>query len=179
MTYANNPQYTLAFSHECHNFYVPANVTEYHASRYVEMNNQMIYANAGVDKDTLRAVIDKVIELCNDDNVKTVRTDVGSYMNMLKYRTQYPVDEKCSIRMGCLLCFTDNEPNEYNSAYQANKMSLATQYPEVYAFFLTMGISNIKQYREHLDTLNVMDYFNNRRETMQMLIGNGYHPLAT
>jgi len=42
-----------------------------------------------------------MLELCNDEkNMKTLRTDVATLANNIKYRLSYPVDEDCALRMG-------------------------------------------------------------------------------
>src|SRR6185295_14717018 len=95
--FRNNPKYKEIFHSKVHglHFYMPEDVaTGYHISRYVTAGAQNIYSASGATKDLLEAMMDKMLELCNDEkNIKTLRTDVATLANNIKYRLHYPVDE--------------------------------------------------------------------------------------
>lgn len=171
--YANNPKYTHKHDSGDAKFYIPTQTTELHTSRYVEMNNQRIFAASGVDKTMLEMIADEVIRLCNDDKAKTIRTDIGTLMQNIKYRLKSPVDELCGIRMGAALCFMELpgtvEPEAFSQSWQQDKMKRAMIDPDLYSFFLTWGIANIPEYKEHLDTLSDTDYFQKRMLALQKL----------
>lgn len=183
----NNPDFKEVFTHDHYRFYIPAEHTKYHTSRYVTANNQLIFANAGATADVITAHLDKIIEFCNQTKpMETMRTDIAAICNALLYRTKFPVDEKCGIRMGALLCFMEYEhegntisenPNEVSKFWNDKKFELANTVPEIYTFFLTWGIGNIPQYNEVLNTSKAEDYFEKRREAIQMLLVN-LPPLA-
>lgn len=178
----NNPDFKEVFTHEQYRFYIPAEHTKYHTSRYLEANNQLIFAGAGATKDVITAHMEKIVEFCNLDRPPaSFRTDVAAIANALIYRTKKPVDEKCSIRMGALLCFmeyehdggvTTEDPDTVKPFWLEKKMELAANSPDLYTFFLSWGISNIPQYKEALDTLKSEDYFQERREMIQSLLVN-------
>lgn len=166
-------------------FYVPVNpATGYHTSRYVEVLNQQIYANAGSTKETLQAVMEDIILRCNKQLEKeTFRTDIASLANSILYRLKYPVDQHCAIRMGAILCFMEHDiivdeklttysedPDKCEIQWLQRKERLALTDPEAYAFFLQMGVANTPQYKEAYDTLNGSDYFLTRDRTIAELM---------
>jgi hypothetical protein len=80
--YADNPAYKEVFYSTVHNIrlYMPQDVANgYHMSRYVAAGAQNIYAAGGATKVLLAAMMDKMLELCNDEkSVKTLRTDIAT-----------------------------------------------------------------------------------------------------
>ena len=92
-TFAGNPAYKEVFHSTVHNIklYMPEDVaTGYHMSRYVAAGAQNIYSGGGATKDLLAAMMDKMLELCNDEkNVKNLRTDIATLANNIKYRLRY------------------------------------------------------------------------------------------
>ena len=48
-------------------------------------------------------------------------------------------------------------------------IDLALNDPDVYAFFLTLGVSNTPTYREHLNILEDNDYFQKRNQVLKTL----------
>lgn len=176
----NNPDFKEVFTIDKYSFYAPTQVTRYHKSRELEANNQIIFASSGATKDVLLAHLNEIINICNAPTaIATTRTDIAAICNALIYRTSKPVDEKCAIRLGALLTFLEYEedgvlqsepPNEVKPYWLDKKMQLALQYPDLYTFFLSMGIVHIPQYNELSDTLNNVDYFITRREGIQSLL---------
>lgn len=169
---ANNPAYQVAFESGEHKFYIPAQDTKYHVSRFVQMQEQQIYAANGMEKDVLVGVLDKIIEICNEDKpIKTLRTDISSYATALKYRTDYPIDNKVALRTGAILTFMEGEnPDECNVFWINKKLALADSNPDLYAFFLTLGLSSLRAYTSLLDTSIDLDYFRKREEMYQSLL---------
>lgn len=176
----SNPQYEHQITVEGYSLYIPANTADYHMSRYVEATNQNIYSQSGANKDVLEVVMDEIILRCNDtSNIKTLRTDIASLANNIKYRLKYPVDEHCIIRMGAILSFLEYEeegklisenPDKAEIMWLNKKMDLAFKYPDLYAFFLSWGVSNTPSYREALDTLNSTDYFVKRKQAIASMM---------
>lgn len=185
MTLASQPN---LYKHEAtfgkYRIYAPVNLTEYHTSRYVQMQHQLIYANAGGTKETIQAIAQEIIKRCNDGKSKTVISDISVLANDLLYRTKYPVDEHAAIRLGAVLSFVEwedttpdtlittthsEDPNKYDAFYTGIKEQLAMNDPEAYSFFLTWGIVNVPTYKEHFDTSIDTDYFRLRREALRSL----------
>lgn len=181
-TFKDNPKYTQVFTSKVHNasFYMPQDVANgYHMSRYVAAGAQNIYAAGGATKDLLNTMMDKMLELCNDEkNVKNLRTDVATLANNIKYRLKYPVDEDCALRMGAIYTFTDGEDAEQTEDFWTNKKLAwakgdATQNiapdPELYSFFLSIGTASTPAWKEQLDILTDTNYFKTRKENLNAL----------
>lgn len=190
----DNPKYQIAFHSEVHNcdFYIPAQDTEYHLSRYIAAQAQNIYSAAGITKELLHTFLSKMIEMCNDEKqIKTLRTDIAVLANNLLYRTKYPVDEDCALRMGAIYVFCEDEnPDEVNDVFTKRKIdmckgsthNIATSDgksmdihvvksdPELYSFFLTMGIKSTAAWSGLDSPLTDMDYFKNRDEQLRTLL---------
>lgn len=179
MDFDNNSEYILKGTFDGMNVYICADPNSYHMTRYVEAQNQQIFASCGVTKDKLKAVTDEIIRICNDESAKAVRTDVGALANMLQYAMKYPLEEQCAIRMGCVLSFIDGEePNKVNQAKEQEKLSLALRNTDAYDFFLHWGLSNIPEYKTILDTLTNSDYFNQRKDTIRSLLPSSLHHIV-
>jgi hypothetical protein len=181
MTLSNNPAYQVAFESKVHNLklYAPAG-TEYHTSRYMAAGAQDIFSASGASRDYLKRVAETVKDWCNDttNNKAQLRTDVGTMMDNLLYRLQYPVDELCALRMGAIFCFMEDEdPNSCQDFFTQRKVMLATGNlekglkadPELYTFFLTLGVESTPSYKDRLGISIDTDYFNQRREILQGL----------
>jgi hypothetical protein len=185
----NNPAFKEVFTHDIYRFYVPTEHTKYHTSRYLEANNQMIFATNGATKETLVAHLDKIIEICNAQTpIATTRTDIAALCNSLIYRTKKPVDEKCAIRLGALLCFMEYEhedktvsedPNMTEGFWLAKKMDLAMNNPTLYTFFLTLGVDSTELYKEALGTSRIEDYLATRKEMLASLLPTNLQALAS
>lgn len=181
-TYKNDPKYTEVFKSKVHNIslYMPKDVANgYHMSRYVAAGAQNIYASGGATKDLLNAIMDKMLELSNDEkNVNHLRTDIATLANNIKYRLKYPVDEDCALRMGAIYSFADGEDPEQTEDFWTNKklawakgdasQNIAPD-PELYSFFLNIGIVSTPAWKELSDTLTGTNYFKIRTEHLNAL----------
>ncbi len=180
--FADNPKYKEVFHSTVHDvrFYMPQDVANgYHMSRYVAAGAQNIYAAGGATKDVLEAVMDKMLELCNDEkNLKLLRTDIATLANNIKYRLRYPVDEDCGLRMGAIYVFAEGEdPDATEDYWTKRKLTMAkgdaTQNimpdAELYAFFLAIGMPYTPAWSGLLHTLTPTDYFNKRTEDLNAL----------
>ncbi len=179
--FRNNPAYQQAAQEGKYSLYIPENIMSYHTSRFIQAANQQIYSNAGATKEVLEQVMTEIIERCNNQkDIATMRTDIAAFANSVKYRLKYPVDELCSLRMGAILCYLEYEnedgtvvsedPDKYDNFWTKKKMDLAMDSPNLYSFFLTWGISNTPQYREHSGISIDMDYFMQRRQMLESLL---------
>ena len=180
---AENPQYKEVFHSSVHNirFYMPVDIANgYHMSRYVAAGAQNIYAAGGATKELLAAMMDKMLELCNDEkSVKTLRTDIATLANNIKYRLRYPVDEDCALRMGAIYTLVEGENPDAVDDYQTNRKLMlakgdATQGilpdPELYRFFLTIGVPYTPAWSEQSAILSDTNYFNQRKELLNALM---------
>jgi hypothetical protein len=178
--YSNNPEYKLEGEFNGVKVYTLVKETDYHTYRYIEALNWQTYANCGTTKEKLTAIMDKILELCNEDKPsKTYRTDIGALANVVKYSMKYPVEEHCAIRVGAILSFCEyeingtafTEPhNEVSPMYIDKKVQLALNDPDAYSFFLGWGIANIPEYRTHFDISTATDYLTQRRQAIQMML---------
>lgn len=154
----DNPEYTEAYHNERTGvrLYTPAQAGSYHMSRLIAAQAQDLYASVGTSKQVLEGIVQKALDLCNEDTAdgKRLRTDIGMLMNNLLYRMRYPVDEECGLRMGAILCFAEGEdPNRMSDAWTQKKLRMADEDPDLYTFFLSMGLRSCSSYAELLDTL--------------------------
>lgn len=174
--------YAVAFESKIHNckLYVPATDTDYHMSRYLAAGAQNIYSSSGATRDVLSAIADRVLSICNADKKQadTWRSDISTLMNNVKYRLQYPIDEDCAIRMGAIYCFMEEEnPDEMHDVYTRKKIAMAKgdpingipADPELYAFFLNLGVKSTQSWKEYETLLEDTDYFLNRQETLSSM----------
>lgn len=183
-TYTNNPKYREVFHSKIHDIrlYMPEDAANgYHMSRYVAAGAQNIYSGGGATKDLLAAMMDKMLELCNDEkSVKTLRTDIATLANNIKYRLRYPVDEDCALRMGAIYTFAEGEdPGTTEDFWTARKVAWAKgdivqnipPDPELYAFFLSIGIISTPAWKEQSGILTDSNYFKTRMDNL-----NGLQP---
>lgn len=181
--FENNPQYKEVFHSAVHNlkFYMPEDIANgYHMSRYVAAGAQNIYAASGATKDLLEGMMDKMLELCNDEkNIKTLRTDIATLANNIKYRLHYPVDEDCALRMGAIYTFIEGEnPDATEDFWTKRKVLLAkgdaAQHiapdPELYAFFLSIGLPHTPAWSELSAISTGSDYFSQRAEMLNAMM---------
>ncbi len=186
--YHENPKYKEVFYSRVHNlrFYMPEDAANgYHMSRYVAAGAQNIYAAGGATKELLGQMMDKMLELCNDEkSTKTLRTDIATLANNIKYRLRYPVDEDCGLRMGAIYTFVEGEDADTTEDYwTSHKVALAkgdaTQNippdPELYAFFLSIGIPYTPSWSEQLAILTDSNYFSQRTEMLNGLLPQAPH----
>jgi hypothetical protein len=180
--FANNLKYQEVFYSSVHNtrFYMPADIaTGYHLSRYVAAGAQNIYAASGATKDVLDSMMNKMLELCNDEkNLKTLRTDIATLANNIKYRVRYPVDEDCALRMGAIYSFAEGEdPDTTEDYHTRRKVALAkgdapqgiAADPALYAFFLSIGIPYTPAWSGLSSTLSDTSYFSQRAEALNAI----------
>lgn len=178
MKFKDNPEYTevhtLAIEGELPvKFYIPADVAQgYHISRYAAAQAQNIYSGSGATAEVLNSLMDSIIKLCNDGKktTSTIRTDIGILANQVKYRTKYPVDEDCCLRMAAIYTFIEGEdPNRVNNDWINKKVNLAKSNADLYTFFLHMGMIYTPSYRELSEVLKDSDYFQTRAEAIRGL----------
>lgn len=181
--FKDNPAYKEVFHSKVHDvrFYMPEDMANgYHLSRYVAAGAQNIYSASGATKELLDAMMTKMLELCNDEkNVKTLRTDIATLANNIKYRLRYPVDEDCALRMGAIYSFAEGEnPDTTEDYWTRRKVAMAkgdaaqdiAPDPELYAFFLSSGIPSTPAWSALLDTLSSTDYFSKREEMLNAMM---------
>ena len=179
-TLSNNPAFKLEGTFGKYRIYIPTDITQYHMSRYVQFQHQLIFAHAGATPEVFARIADEILNRCNlTVKLENRITDIGVLANEIKYRLKYPVDEHCAIRVGAILSFVEytNEegvyhsenPDKYDIFYTKIKEDLAKSDPAAYSFFLSWGVSNIPKYREHFATSISLDYFNKRKETLDSL----------
>lgn len=171
--FSNNPEYVLQYEHKPTGtkFYCPSQVTSYHKSRELAMQAQERFSRCGIDKDTLESFAKQLLEASNKVLAKdTFRSDVAVIANNLIARMKEPVDELCAVRMGAIACFIDGEdPNKVIYAWTEKKMQLALTHPDIYDFFLHMGIAFTPEYAQVLRTLEAEEYFLKRQEMLKGL----------
>lgn len=181
--FASNPKYKEVFHSKVHDirFYMPEDIAGgYHLSRYVAAGAQNIFSASGATKDLLQTMMDKMLELCNDEkNVKNLRTDIATLANNIKYRLKYPVDEDCALRMGAIYCFAEGEdPDTTEDYWTRRKIAYAKgdtaqnigPDPELYAFFLSIGIPFTPAWSGLSATSTDSNYFSQRTETLNGLM---------
>ncbi|MCB0697703.1 MAG: hypothetical protein KDC07_10080, partial [Chitinophagaceae bacterium] len=125
----------------------------------------------------LSAIMDKMLELCNDEkNIKHLRTDIATLANNIKYRLRYPVDEDCALRMGAIYAFVEGEdPNTTEDFWTARKVAWAKgdasqsiePDPDLYAFFLSIGVPFTPAWKVQSHILTDMNYFKTRQENTE------------
>lgn len=176
MTFADNPQFKEVFHSKVHEvkFYAPAN-GEYHMSRYVAAGAQNIFAASGTTKELLVSFLNKMLDICNEEkNNKRLRTDIAILCNNLLYRTKYPVDEDCAIRMGAIYTFIEGEdPNNTDASFTSKKVELVKGEPydpDLYAFFLTLGAELTPAWSESEKVITDWEYLTKRAEQLRALM---------
>lgn len=164
----NPEEYNLVYDANGIKLFQPAS-GDYHMSRYVAAGAQNIYSASGATKEYLEALTQAVIKQCEDVR-SNIRTDVAVLMNNLRYRLKFPVDEDCAIRMGAIYTFMENENPEIVDAFQTEeKVKLAHRHPDLYAFFLTLGIEYTPIWKDIDRNLLTTQYFLNRRQELEKL----------
>ncbi len=176
----DNPKYKVVFTSKVHNidFYQPVDVSQYHLSRKIAAAAQDIYSQSGATKETLESLMKRLLEGVNKEkNDINFRSDVAVIANNILYRLKYPVDQHCGVRMGAILTFMECEnPEEMQDLFTQKKLEMALGNggtikadPELYAFFLNMGILFTPSYADLLDTLADKDYWEQRMKNLQGL----------
>lgn len=203
--FLNNPAYQLqqivTTKEATYRIYIPVNTSDYHMIRHVEATKQATYAASGANAEVIQAHLNAILDRCNQaQSFDSFKTDITSITNALMFRTKYPVDQHCGVRMGCILSFleveenetegitftdytppkevktgtriTSEDPNKADFIWQDRKEKLAFEHQELYTFFLTWGVTNVPQWSDHLNTLKDMEYLLNRRQTLLSILGN-------
>lgn len=183
--YTNNGDYkqelakTIAGTE--YRIFIPANeATGYHMQRWVKAQEHSIYANAGGNKEVFQAIAEAGIDICENHPKANVRTDNAALWNNILYRLRYPVDADAGIRMGAILSFmeivnadgsvTVEPASDVHQWWLHKKEDLCRIDPDVYAFFLSLGIANLPLYKQHFDTLTDQGYFRKRMEAIAALM---------
>lgn len=176
MQFADNPLFKEVFHSSVHGvkFYAPAN-GEYNMSRYVAAGAQNIFSAAGMTKGLITSFLEKMLDICNEEkNNKRLKTDIAILCNNLLYRTKYPVDEDCAIRMGCIYTFIDGEnPDKTDPSFTAKKMDLVKSEPhdpDLYAFFLTLGAALTPSWNEPEQITIDWEYLMKRADQLKALM---------
>lgn len=167
--YDDTSKYREVYNNHGIKLYEP--LGDYHMSRYVAAGAQNVYSSTGATKDFIIALATQVKQMCEDEQNKVqLRTDIGTLMNNLLYRTQYPVDEDCAIRMGAIYSLMEGEdPDVVSAAMTEQKVKLAHKYPDLYTFFLTAGIVYTPGWNDiNKDSLTT-EYFQTRRQALSNL----------
>lgn len=178
----DNPQYKLIFESKVHGikFYMPVDNGGYHMSRYIAAGQQNIYSSLGATREYLDGLTQKMLDLCNNENNKDrLRTDMAVLANNLRYRLQYPVDEDCSIRMGAIYAIAQDEHADIHDNFQTQrKVDLAkgnqthhiSPDPDLYAFFLSMGLQATESWTKYEPTTTGNGYFQKRLSDLENLM---------
>jgi len=179
-TLGNDPtKYKEVFSIEgVLRLYAPVNGTDYHISRIQEAMRINAYSSAGIEVGMLEKHYDYVLQLANEDSPK-FKSEVIGVIHSLKARMKHPVDAHCGMRMGIALTFMEyeeggivvsEEPGRVEYFWNDKKEGFAMMYPDLYAFFLTMGILHTEMYTKHLSILDDLDYFREREMRVRSLM---------
>lgn len=164
--------------------FVPINTTDYHMSRYIESSKHAKFSSIGITPELLKRHLDAIIDVCNvTAEQKTLRTDIGALANAIKMRMEYPVDDLCAIRIGISLTFaqiTDSsgniiteDPNKVEYYWMKRKEELAIDNPDLYAFFLGMGMSSLGKSIEHLNISDDMAFLMEKAARMREVYPDG------
>ena len=82
--------------------------SKYHLSRYVSANAQNIYSESGITKELLSNICQQMTKSINDNKLD----EVAVWVNNIKARLTYPVDENAALRMAMIYHFVEGEnPN--------------------------------------------------------------------
>ena len=96
--------------------------------------------------------------------------EVAVWVNNIKARLNYPVDEDASLRMAMIYHFIDGEnPDTCENNWTEEKLKLIKQDPEAYSFFLPIGLQFTPSYQQYLADIS-QSYLEQRRMTIQQLI---------
>ncbi len=172
LTAKQHPDYEVAFTCGEHVFYKPIDITSYHKSRELAMAAQDQFSRSGIDPDTLQAFAQQLLDEANNTAQKDrLRSNVSVIATNLLLRLRNPVDELCAIRMGAIaMIHADEYPDVCNYAWLKRKMDLAQQHPDVYAFFLQMGLAFTPEYGNLLRGLTAEEYLTNREQQLKLAV---------
>lgn len=177
--YENNIDYKLMATFDGKKLYVPVDEkVGYNTQRFVSIQRQSLFASSGTTPELLSSTLDEIIKNCNEQGeVGTRFTDIGLLANMLKYRLQHPIDEHCSLRVGMLCTFLEYKEGDVwysepkgapHPVFEDIKFEMAMQNPDVYDFFLGLGVYSTPSYRNHWHILEEEeDYWRKRKEVLE------------
>lgn len=166
MDFKDNPSYLPVYTtSEGTTFYEPAVITSYHNSRLVAAGALNIYASSGVSPTMLEKILNEMEKSVNAGKT----SDVGVWINNLRYRKRYPVDEDVALRMAAVFCFLDGEdPDKTENHWTEKKVAIIKDDPNAYSFFLPVGIASTPAYRELAETISPI-YFQQRAMDLEAL----------
>lgn len=169
--YKDNPAYQKIYENGSTVLYAPIQTANYHMSRYVAAGEQNIYSASGATKDYLDKISQQMLDIVNSGDKSKVISDIAVLCNNLRYRLKYPVDADCAIRMGAIYSILPDEPaDKCELAHLNRKLGMAKNDPDLYAFFLNMGVASTPSWKELLTGLEPMDeYLKNRAAVLQGL----------
>lgn len=184
INYATDPKYKLAADCGGYKLYIPINVTDYHKSREVEASVQNTWSSAGMTPEYLESLCQEGLKMFEDDpKNENLRANGMAILNQLIYRTKYPVDGLCAVRMGAILTFIEweengniiSEPEIITYPWIKKKIELAHDPNnwDLYNFFFQLGMSNTEAYFDHLEVLKDPAYLEMREEIIQ-----SFYPLV-
>ncbi|WP_312208291.1 hypothetical protein [Empedobacter sp.] len=173
MTQFNTEKYKVAFesstlkdkNNEPLKFYALKDITQYHLSRNVAANAQNIYSEAGLTKEMLKEICKNMTEAVNKNKLD----EVSVWINNIKARMSYPVDEDSALRMAMIYHFIDGEnPETCENHWTEEKLKKVKQDPEAYSFFLPIGLEFTPSYQQYLMEVS-QSYLEQRRMTIRQL----------
>lgn len=173
MTDFNTSEYVVAFEskvlkddkNQPVKFYALKEITKYHLSRNVAANAQNIYSEAGLTKSLLKEICTNMTDAVNRNKLD----EVAVWVNNIKARLNYPVDEDSAIRMAMIYHFIDGEnPQSCESNWTEEKLKLVKLDPEAYSFFLPIGLQYTPSYQTFLAEISP-NYLEQRRQTILQL----------
>lgn len=170
-TAATHPDYELVQTFGEHSFYKPKETTNYHKSRELAMSGQDQFSRSGISPDVLQAFAQELLDHSNKPATKdTFRSTVAVIATNILLRLRNPVDELCAIRMGAIaMIHADEDPDKCTQGWIKRKMELAHENPNIFDFFLQMGIAFTPEYGSLLRTITAEDYLTNRNQQLQLV----------
>lgn len=169
--YENNPGFQEIYRKDETVLYAPVQTASYHMSRYVAAGEQNIYSASGATKEYLDKLTGQMLDIVNTGSKDRIISDIAVLCNNLRYRMKYPVDADCAIRMAAIYAILPDEPaDKCELVYINRKLELAQKDPDLYSFFLSMGVASTPSWKESLMDLEPMnEYLKNRAAVLQGL----------
>lgn len=172
VVFKDNPEYQVVYDNGETQLYQPVNIANgYHLNRYIAAGEMNIYAASGATKDYLEIITDEMLAVINKGATDTIKSDLAVLVNNIKFRLKSPIDQDAAVKIGCIYCFIEGEdPNKVHAHITQKKLELADADPEMYAFFLSMGVQYTPAWKELLSHLEMTpDYFSSRTEMLRSL----------
>lgn len=164
--FKNNPNYRAVITTASGiTFYEPAGDTAYHQSRYVAASAINVYCNAGITPELLVKILDEMEKSVNSNKL----SDVAVWINNLRYRTRYPVDDDAAIRLAIVFFFVEGEnPNKVESHWTEHKLKLVKEDPAASTFFMEYGMQSSSTYSASVEGTSPLNSIQ-RKEDLQAL----------